>query len=49
MDNNSSKSKKKFNFSQKKDSAILSIKQTEYFLRNLNKAARSMQIFKFFK
>lgn len=41
--------KKKFNFCQKKDCAIHSVKEIEFFLRNLNKACKSIQIFKLFK
>ena len=41
--------KKKFNFSEKKDCTIRSIKEIEFFLCNLNKALKSFKIYKFFK
>lgn len=41
--------KKKFNFSEKKDCAINSIKEIECFLRNLNKICKSFQIYNIFK
>ncbi len=46
MDN---KKNKKFNFIQKKDCTIKSIKEIEFFLRNLNKGIKSFKIYKFFK
>lgn len=46
MDNNKNK---KFNFKEKKDCAINSIKEIEFFLRNLNKGVKSFKIYKFFK
>ena len=36
-------------FTQKKDYTINSIKEIEFFLRNLNKALKSFKIFKFLK
>lgn len=50
MNNNCSKeSKKKSNFSQKKDCIIHSINEIEFFLCNLNKALKSFKIYKFLK
>ena len=46
MDN---KKDKKINFAQKKICAINSIKEIEFFLRNLNKGIKSFKIYKFFK
>ena len=46
MDN---KNEKKFNFKNKKKCAINSIKEIEFFLRNLNKGVKSFKIYKFFK
>ena len=37
------------NFKQKKDCAINSIKEIEFFLRNLNKCIKSFKIYKFIK
>ncbi|MBQ6992754.1 MAG: hypothetical protein IJN50_07660 [Clostridia bacterium] len=41
--------KEKKTFTQKKDCAISSIKNVEYFLRNLNKAFKGINIYKLFK
>lgn len=50
MDTNcSNKNKKKFNFSEKKDCTIRSIKEVEFFLCNLNKAIKSFKMYKFLK
>lgn len=46
---NTPNKKNKINLTQKKDCAIHSIKEIEFFLRNLNKACKSVQIFKLFK
>lgn len=48
MDSNNIKNKKN-NFKQKKDCTINSIKEIEFFLRNLNKAKQSFKIYKFLK
>ena len=42
------KNKKKF-FKQKKDCALYSIREIEYFLHNLNKGIKSFKILKFLK
>lgn len=47
--NHSDKKDKKFNFSQKKDCTIRSIKEIEFFLCNLDKALKSFKIYKFLK
>ncbi len=47
--NNSNKQKNKFNFSERKDCTIRSIKEIEFFLCNLNKAIKGFKIFKFLK
>lgn len=47
--NHSNQNKNKFNFTEKKDCAIRSIKEIEFFLRNVNKAVKSFKIYKFFK
>lgn len=47
--NNSNKKEKKFNFIEKKDCTIRSIKEIEFFLCNLDKAVKSFKIFKFLK
>ena len=39
----------KNSFSQKKNCAINSIKEIEYFLHNFNKAVKSFKIYRFFK
>ncbi len=50
MDRNySNESKKKFNFIERKDCTIRSIKEVEFFLCNLDKAIKSFKFFKFFK
>lgn len=49
MPSNSNKKEKKFNFAQKKDCTIRSIKEIEYFLCNLDKALKSFKIYKFLK
>ena len=41
--------KSKFNFLQKKDCTIKSIKEIEFFLCNLNKSVKTFKIYKFFK
>lgn len=43
------KNKKKFNFVERKDCTIRSIKEIEFFLCNLNKAIKSFKIYKFLK
>lgn len=48
MDSNNANNKK-FNFKQKKDCTIYSIKQVEYFLCNLDKALKSFKLFKILK
>lgn len=40
--------KKKIKFSEKKDLAVKSLKEINYFLSNLNVAAKSIKIFKWF-
>ena len=47
--NNYNKKEKKFNLTEKKDCTIHSIKEIEFFLRNLNKAVKSFKIIKFLK
>ena len=47
--NRSGKNDKKFNFAEKKDCTIRSIKEVEFFLCNLNKAVKSFKIYKFLK
>ena len=51
MENNrfNNNEKNKFNFTEKKDCAINSIKEIEFFLRNLEKAIKSFKIYKFIK
>ena len=50
MYNNYNKNKcNKFNFIQKKDCTINSIKEIELFLCNLNKAIKSFKFYKIFK
>ena len=39
----------KSKFSQKKDCTIKSIKEIEFFLRNLNKGIKSFKLYKFLK
>ena len=46
MDN---KKERKNSLINKKNCAINSIKEIEYFLRNLNKGIKSFKIYKFFK
>lgn len=41
--------KKKFNFTERKDCTINSIKEVEFFLCNLDKAIKSFKIYKFLK
>lgn len=48
-DNCSDKNEKKFNFSERKDCTIRSIKEVEFFLCNLDKAIKSFKIYKFLK
>ena len=48
-DNNFNKKEKKFDFSQRKDCTIRSIKEIEFFLCNLDKALKSFKNFKFLK
>lgn len=43
------KEEKKFNFAERKDCTIRSIKEIEFFLCNLNKAFRAFKVYKFFK
>lgn len=47
MDNN--KQIKKFNFVQKKDCCIHSLKEVNYFLCNLKKAKKALFLYKFLK
>ena len=47
--NNSFKKSKENNFKQKKDCAINSLKEIEFFLHNLNKGIKSFKIYKFLK
>jgi len=47
--NSSNKNNNKFNFSEKKDCTIRSIKEIEFFLCNFNKALKSFKIYKFLK
>ena len=47
--NCNNKNKKNFNFSERKDCTIRSIKEIEFFLCNLNKAIKGFKIFKFLK
>jgi len=50
MDNTGfDKNKKKFNFKEKKDCTIHSIKEIEFFLCNFNKAIKLFKIYKFLK
>lgn len=50
MDTNNSLNKsKKYNLKKRKDYAFNSIKEIEFFLRNLDKAIKSFKIYKFFK
>ena len=48
-DSRSEKKKEKFNFKKRKDCTIHSIKEVEYFLCNLDKAIKSIHVYKFFK
>lgn len=48
-DNKFNNKKIKFNFTEKKDCTINSIKEIESFLRNLEKAIKSFKIYKFIK
>jgi len=41
--------KKKFNFKQKKDYTIRSLKEVNYFLCNLDKAIRYIKLYRLFK
>lgn len=43
------KDKKNFNFAERKDCALHSIKEIEFFLRNLNKGFKAFKVYKFFK
>ena len=43
----SNKNNKKFNFIEKKECTIRSIKEIEFFLCNFNKAIKSFKIYKF--
>ena len=50
MENNyRNKKTKKINFKEKKDCCINSIKETEFFLSNLNKALKAFKFYKFLK
>ena len=50
MENNYiNKNKKKFNFTERKDCTINSIKEIEFFLRNLEKAKKSFKLYKLIK
>ncbi len=48
-DNRSEEKKKKFNFAERKDCTIRSIREIEFFLCNLDKAIKSFKIYKFLK
>lgn len=48
-DNCSNKNGKKFNFVERKDCTVRSIKEIEFFLCNLNKAFKGFRVYKFFK
>ena len=48
-ENRFKKDKKKFNFIEKKDCTINSLKEIEFFLCNLEKAIKSFKIYKFIK
>lgn len=48
-DNRSTEKNKKFNFAERKDCTIRSIKEIEFFLCNLDKAIKSFKIYKFLK
>lgn len=48
-DNRSQKKKEKLNLKKRKDCTICSIKEVEYFLCNLDKAVKSIKIYKFLK
>lgn len=48
-DNHFCKNKKNFNFIEKKDCTIRSIKEIEFFLCNLNKAIKSFKFYKSLK
>lgn len=47
--NRSEKKEKKFNFNERKDCTIRSIREIEFFLCNLDKAIKSLKIYKFLK
>jgi len=47
--NNLDGKEKKFNFAERKDCTIRSIKEIEFFLCNLDKAIKSFKIYKFLK
>ena len=50
MENKHPKKKcEKFNFKKRKDCTIRSVKEVEYFLCNLDKAVKSIKIYKFLK
>lgn len=49
MENRFNKEKKGFNFKERKNCTIHSIKEIEYFLCNLDKAFKTFKIYKFFK
>lgn len=49
MDNYSQKNIKKNKFNYKKNCTIKSIKEIEFFLRNLNKGIKSFKLYKFLK
>lgn len=48
-DNRFNNKKRKYNFSERKDCTINSIKEIEFFLRNLEKALKAFKIYKFIK
>lgn len=43
------KEKNKFNFKERKDCVVCSIKEIEYFLCNLDKTFKAFKVYKFFK
>lgn len=50
MEKNSlEKKEKKFDFAERKDCTIRSIKEIEFFLCNLDKAIKSFRIYKFLR
>lgn len=41
--------KEKFNFTQKKDNALKSLSEVEYFLRNIGQISKFLSLKKYFK